>query len=99
MFSPANLVLTIDNLMGAVKQAEHRWEDLGCELGVYAYLSENVQTSDFQGMADVVDAYVRHYPVPSWKEVAIVLQDMKLDDLANEVTAKYVRGMDGNHDI
>ena len=47
----------------------------------------------------MVDEYVRHYPTPSWKEVATALQRMKLDKLADEVTTKYVRGMDGNRDM
>ena len=45
----------------------------------------------------MVDEYVRGYPTPSWKQVATVLQEMKLDKLADEVTIKYVRGMDVNH--
>ena len=86
---PADPTLTTDNLMEVVKEVEHCWEDLGYNLGFPMYR--------LSGMADVVDEYVRHYPTPSWKGVATVLQRMKLDKLADEVTTKYVRGMDVNH--
>ena len=88
---PADPTLTTDNLMEVVKEVEHHWKDLGHKLGIVMYqLSVRV-------MADVVDEYVRHYPTPSWKKVATVLQEMNLDKLADEVTTKYVRGMDVNH--
>ena len=98
---PADPTLTTDNLMEVVKEVEHHWEDLGLKLGLctkslYDYLI-GVNGEEIHGMTDVVDEYVRHYPTPSWKQVATVLQEMKLDKLADEVTTKYVRGMDVNH--
>ena len=75
--------------MGVVKKMEHHWEDLGYKLGI--------ESSSVQGMAGVVDEYVRCHPTPSWKKVATALKEMKLDKLADEVTTKYVRGMDVNH--
>ena len=75
--------------MEVVKEVEHRWWDLSDKLGLHMY--------QLSGMADVVDEYVRRYPTPSWKQVATVLQEMKLGKLADEVTTKYVRGMDVNH--
>ena len=86
---PADPTLTTDNLMEVVKEVEHRWWDLGLKLGLSLY-----QLSGMHGMADVVDEYVRRYHTPSWKGVATALQEMKLDKLADEVTTKYVRGMD-----
>ena len=86
---PADPTLTTDNLMEVVKEVEHRWRDLSLKLGLPFY--------GLSGMAEVVDEYVRRYPTPSWKQVATVLQEMKLDKLADEVTTKYVRGMDVNH--
>ena len=104
MFSPhpADPTLTTDNLMEVVKEVEHRWEDLGCKLGLHTdtdVVGGKVQTwlSGVHEMADVVDEYVRHYPTPSWKQVTTALQEMELDKLADEVTTKYVRGMDVNH--
>ena len=90
---PADPTLTTDNLMEVVKEVEHRWEDLGFKLGLH----RQYRQSGVHGMADVVDEYVRRYPTPSWKGVATVLQRMMLDKLADEVTTKYVRGMDVNH--
>ena len=90
---PADPTLTTDNLMEVVKEVEHRWKDLGRKLGLPMYRLYFVY-----GMADVVDEYVRHhYPTPSWKGVATALQEMKLDKLADDVTTKYVRGVDVNH--
>ena len=96
---PADPTLTTDNLMEMVKEVEHRWEDLGYKLGFPKVDGQlvDVDWKDIHGMADVVDEYVRRYPTPSWKQVATVLQRMKLDKLADEVTTKYVRGMDVNH--
>ena len=91
---PADPTLTTDNFMEVVKEVEHRWEDLGHKLGLPIY---QLRHSGVRGMADVVDEYVRHYPTPSWKKVATALQEMKLDKLADDVTTKYVRGMDVNH--
>ena len=88
---PADPTLTTDNLMKVVKEVEHRWEELGHELEL------QLQLSGVHGMAGVVDEYVSRYPTPSWKNVATALQEMKLDKLADEVTTKYVRGMDVNH--
>ena len=88
---PTDPTLTTDNLMEVVKEVEHRWEELSGKLGLPMY------RLPVPGMADVVDEYVRHYPTPSWKKVATALQKMKLDKLADEVTTKYVRGMDVNH--
>ena len=86
---PADPTLTTDNLMEVVKKMEHRWKELDVRLGL--------GMSSVHGMADVVDEYVRRYPTPSWKKVATALQEMELDKLADEVTTKYVSGMDVNH--
>ena len=98
---PADPTLTTDNLMEVVKEVKHRWKYLGSELGLRkVFLSDQligVDGKGIHGMADVVDEYVRHHPTPSWKGVAAALQEMKLDKLADEVTTKYVRGMDVNH--
>ena len=89
---PADPTLTTDNLMEVVKEVEHHWNDLGHKLDLPMYRLVGVH-----GMADVVDEYVRRSPTPSWKKVATVLQRMELDKLADEVTTKYVRGMEVNH--
>ena len=80
----ADPTFTSDNLIGVMKDERHRWKDLAHELDVW---------KPMHGMEDVVNEYVRHYPTPSWKNVALALQEMKLPKLADEVTTKYVRGM------
>ena len=95
---PADPTLTTDNLMEVVKEVEHHWEDLGRKLGLRSKFTHgHWLLSGMHGMADVVDECVRRYPTPSWKKVATALQEMELDKLADEVTTKYIRGMDGNH--
>ena len=99
---PADPTLTTDNLMEVVKEVEHHWKDLGLKLGLHTHVAlvgGKVETklSGVHGMADVVDEYVRRYHTPSWKQFGAALQRMKLDKLADEVTTKYVRGMDVNH--
>ena len=95
---PADPTLTTDNLMEVIKEVEHRWKELDHELGLHTVRVRR-RLSGVHGMAEVVDEYVRYHPTPSWKNVATALQRMKLDKLADEVTTKYVRGMDGNHVI
>ena len=80
----ADPTLTSDNLIGVMKYERHRWMDLARKLGVW---------KPMHGMEDVVDEYVRRYPTPSWKKIVLALKEMKLPKLADEVTTKYVRGM------
>ena len=93
---PTDPTLTTDNLMEVVKEVEDRLEELGRKIGL-RMVGLEIRLYGVQGMAGVVDEYVRHYPTPSWKKVATALQRMKLDKLADEVTTKYVRGMDVNY--
>ena len=86
----ADPTLTTDNLIEVMKEKKHRWEDLASELGL---LTLDLLTPDMRGMEDVVDEYVRRYPTPSWKQVALALQEMELHKLADEVTTKYVKGI------
>ena len=93
---PTDPTLTTDNLMEVIKKVDHWWKELGRERGLHT-VGVRRQLSGVRGMAEVVDEYLRYHPTPSWKKVATALQRMKLDKLADEVTTKYVRGMDGNH--
>ena len=81
----ADPTLTSDNFLEVMKDKRHRWKDLADEL--------DILEDSMHGMEDVVDEYVRRYPTPSWKKIALALQEMKLCKLADEVTTKYVRGM------
>ena len=101
---PADPTLTTDNLMEVVKEVEHCWVDLGRKLGFTRVEDVNSGSQwlsagdlEIHGMDSMINEYVRRYPTRSWKKVATALQEMELDKLADEVTTKYVRGMDVNH--
>ena len=100
---PADPTLTTDNIMEVVKEVEHRWEELGSHLMPVSasYLKmesiKGLYHTDHMQMEAMVDYYVKCCPYSSWKDVAASLQEMELHKLADEVTTKYVRGMDVNH--
>ena len=86
--------------MEVVKDVNHRWFDLGFWLGVPDSKREEIRSlyqSDHHRMEAVVDYYIRYHPTPSWKRVAEALQWENLYKPADEVTGKYVKGMDVNH--
>ena len=43
-------------------------------------------------MEALLKVYIRYHPTPSWQHIASALQRMGLDDVADVVTTKYVRG-------
>jgi len=97
---PADSTLTTDNIMGVVKEVEHRWEDLGYHLGVQSSKRVHIKglyKTNHLRMEAVVDYFVKCHYDSSWKSIAAALQEMKLHKLADEVTTKYVRGMDVSH--
>ena len=97
---PADPAFTIDNLMEVVKEVEHRWEELGSKLlGIPFKMREikGLYKTNHLRMEAVVDYYVKYQYDSSWKRVAAALQEMELHKLADEVTTKYVRGMDVSH--
>ena len=86
--------------MEVVRGVEHRWEDLGRSLhfpyGVRDSEIHKIQRlyqSDHQKLEALINHYVGHHPLRSWKEVAWALERMELPQLAEVVTTKYVRGM------
>jgi len=86
--------------MEVVKGVENCWNELGWSLGIlYSKLEEirRLYQSDHQRMEATLNYYVRHYHTPLWKEVARALHEIKLHKHADEVTTKYVKGMDVNH--
>jgi len=102
MLSPhlADPTLTTANLMEVVKGVEYHWGDLGSRLGVpESKMNEiirfyhNVQ----EWMQALADHYTTYHPTPSWKAITEALQGMGLHKQADEVTTKYVKGMDVNH--
>ena len=92
----ADPTLTTENAMEMVRGVESRWKDLGNGLYVRESEKQRIQHlywSDHQRMEALINHYVRHYPLRSWKEVANALEKMQLPQLAEVVTTKYVRGM------
>lgn len=84
--------------MEVVKEVQHCWRDLGFSFGVrWVDHIEWIHRSHYKRMEAVVDDYVKFHPTPSWKGVATALHEMKLHELADEVTTKYVRGVELNH--
>jgi len=96
---PADPTLTTDNLMEVVKGVENHWDGLGFRLDVPQSKREEISRlyhSDHWRMAAILDYYVRQSPILSWKEIARALQVTELHEQADEVTTKYVKGMDVN---
>ena len=97
---PADLTLTTDNLMEVVKGVEDCWNDLGAGLEVPEFKTDEIMSlyhSDHHRMQALADHYTTHHPTPSWNNVAKELYWVGLQKQADEVTTKYVKGMDGNH--
>ena len=97
---PADPTLTTDNLMEVVKGVKHHWCNLGVRLGVPRSKSNELRIlyhSDQHSMQALADHYTTHHPTRSWNKVAEALQRMQLHKQADEVTTKYVKGMDVNH--
>ena len=45
-----------------------------------------------QQIEELLEFYIRYHFAPSWQRIASALQEMGLDDVADVVTTKYVRG-------
>ena len=102
MLSPhsADPTLTTDNLMEVVKGVEHCWRNLSLIFGVPESRRREISSlchSDQHRMQALADHYTTHHPNPSWYAVAAALQRMGLHKQADEVTTKYIKGMDVNH--
>jgi len=96
---PADPTLTTDNLMEVVKGVEN-WLALGDRLGVSVSKRNELSYyyhSDQHRVQALADHYTTHHPTPSWKAVTEALKGMGLHKQADEVTTKYVKGMDVNH--
>ena len=81
--------------MEVVKDVEKCWEVLGYWLGVQWSKRQDIKAlypSDHQRMKAMIVEYVKYNLTPSWKEVAIALQKLELNQLADEVTIKFVKG-------
>ena len=72
------------------------YKSIGDWLGLPQSALEEIRSS-FQGATKRKDAYLdtysHHHPCPSWRKVAHVLRQCRLDKLAVEVEDTYVKGM------
>ena len=85
-----------------MKGEEDCWEHLGIWLDVPDSKMSKIGSrlyyySDRRRMQALADHYTTHHPTPSWNKVAAALQGEGLHKQADEVTTKYVKGMDVNH--
>jgi len=97
---PADPTLTTSNMLSVLSGVEERWEELGEELDVSASVwrskSDEIRQlhhTSTDRIGAVAIFYIRYYPTPSWQRIASALQEMGLQDLADMVTTKYVRGI------
>ena len=82
-------------MLSVLSGAEERWEELGERLGVGESKMNEIRQhhqSSTDRMEAVIKFFIRYYYGPSWQLIASALQLMGLQDLADVVTTKYVRG-------
>ena len=92
---PADPTLTTSNMLSVLRGVEERWEELGGNLAVgESKMNEmkRLHQSSHQRLGALINFYIRYYHAPSWQRIASALQRMGLQDLADVVTTKYVRG-------
>ena len=92
---PADSTLTSSNMLSVLSGVEERWEELGERLAVWRSKMNEIRQhhqSSTDRMEAVTIFYIRYYHAPSWQRIASALLKMGLQDLADVVTTKYVRG-------
>ena len=93
---PADPTLTTENLTEVVRGVESCWENLGNKLGVRHSEMQKIHhlyQNGHQKMEDIIKHYMGNPPSCSWERIISALERMKLPQLAEVVTTKYVRGM------
>ena len=92
---PADPTLTTSNMLSVLSGVEKRWEELGEKLYVSQSKMNEIRQhhrSNTDRMEAVINFIIRYYHTPSWQRIVSALQEMGLQDLADVVTTKYVRG-------
>ena len=92
---PADPTLTTSNMLSVLSGVEERWEELGEKLVVGESKRNEIRRnhrSSHQRMRALINFYITYDPTSSWQEISSALQEMGLQDLADVVTTKYVRG-------
>ena len=96
---PADPTLTTSNMLSVLSGVEERWEELSEKLllfpGVWQSKRSEIRRL-YHTSTDRIGAlsnfYITYHFAPSWQHIASALQRMGLHDLADVVTAEYVRG-------
>ena len=96
---PADPTLTTSNMFSVLSGVEERWEELGEELLVVPHVWRSKRNeirrlhhTSTDRIGALSNFYIRYHFAPSWQHIVSALQGMKLPDLADVVTAEYVRG-------
>ena len=96
---PADPTLTTSNMLSVLSGVEERWEELCEELLVVPSVWRSKRNeirqlyhSSTDRIGALINFYIAYDPTPSWQLIASALQKMGLQDLADVVTTKYVRG-------
>ena len=92
---PADPTLTTSNMLSVLSGVEERWEELGEELLVWSSKMSEIRQhhrSNTDRMEAVINFIIRYHYAPSWQDISSALQEMGLQDLADVITTKYVRG-------
>ena len=92
---PADPTLTTSNMLSVLSGMEEQWEELGRKLDVWRSKRDEIRQLYHTSTARIGALtlfYIRYYYTPSWWRIASALQRMGLQNLADMVTTKYVRG-------
>ena len=96
---PADPTLTTSNILSVLSGVEERWKELGEWLLEAAsvrrskrYEIRQLYHTSTDRIGALIRFYIRYHYTPSWQHIASKLQEMGLQDLADVVTTKYVRG-------
>ena len=78
---------------------EERWEELGEKLlflpRVWEHKRDEIRCLHHDSTHQIealIEFYIRYDPTPSWQHIASALKKVGLDDLADVITTKYIRG-------
>ena len=96
---PTDPTLTTSNMLSVLSGVEERWEELGERLLVVPHVWQSKRNEIRQlhhtstdRIGALINFYIAYDPTPSWQHISSALQEMGLQDLADVVTTKYVRG-------
>ena len=92
---PVDPTLTASNMLSVLSGMEEQWEELGRRLDVWQSKIDELRQhhrSSTDRMEALTTFIIRYHFAPSWQHIASALQEMGLQDLADVVTTKYVRG-------